>query len=46
MKAQLITWALVALGLALVVQVLGPILIGCLLAYILFRFVCASGNRG
>ncbi len=26
MKAQLITWALVALGLALVVQVLGPIL--------------------
>lgn len=46
MKAQLITWGLVALGLVFIVQLLGPFLIGGLLAFILFRFVCASGNRG
>lgn len=43
MKTQVILWALVALGLALVVQTLGPFLIGGLLAYALFRFIRSGG---
>lgn len=43
MKRQLLPWALVALGLALVVQTLGPFLIGGLLAYALFRFIRSGG---
>ena len=39
MKTHLLLWALVALGLALIVQVLGPHLIGAALAYALHRFL-------
>ena len=39
MKTHLLLWALVALGLALIVQVLGPYLIGASLAYALHRFL-------
>ena len=39
MKTHLLLWALVALGLALIVQVLGPYLIGAALAYALHRFL-------
>ena len=39
MKTHLILWALIALGLALLVQALGPYLIGALLAYALHRFL-------
>ena len=45
MKQKVVIWVLVALGLALVVQVLGPLIIGCLIAFALFRAI-HSGNPG
>ena len=39
MKTPLILWALVALGLALIVQLIGPYLIGAALAYALHRYL-------
>ena len=45
MNTKLLLWALIALGIAAVVQALGPWLVGGLLAYALYRYLRSADTR-